>query len=265
MSLSGVLWVAPKCTSSALRALFLLLRWRLKLYCKVPHSTCHCRSNQDPPAVFCLLDALSVPGVNCVSSKDALWRYNPRNTVNHSNLTPVLGSCNHRRDILILYWLIAESIWLSPVPPLWWFLMRYTFRWGLRSSLFVSWWKPLDSFRDSYSARLTILLLLLGHNIALYYITWYSISVLYCCLWMCKDMGCSVKVRIFSLLLLPLLSLLMKWHSRNILVAHATRYEMWSKLDWRPVWTAVQPSDLTYKALWSFSLGYLEFNISAFF
>lgn len=80
-----------------------------------------------------------------------------------------------------------------------------------------------------------------------------------------RTSGAQLKFTSFLHCCVRLLSLLMKWHSRNILVAYATHYEMCWKLDWHPVWRALWPSDLTYKALWSFSLGYLEFNISAFF
>lgn len=100
---------------------------------------------------------LFVPGINWVAIEDALWRCSSK-TVDDSNETLILGFYNCRRDILFLCQLIPESIGFTPVSPLGYFLTRSTFKLGLRESLFVSWWKPLDSFRESYSACLTLLL-----------------------------------------------------------------------------------------------------------
>lgn len=205
---------------------------------------------------------LFVPGINRVASEDALWRCSSR-TVDDSNGTPILGFCNCRRDILVLCQLIPESIEFTAVPPHGCFLTRSTFRLGLHDSLFVSWWKPLDSFRESYSACLTLLLL-------------WSITLLYaifCCIIFgpyiavcrcARTLGTQLKSVPFLHCFSPLLSLLMKSYSMKIWATRATLYKMCQKLGWHPVWTAVWPTDLPYKALWSFSLGYLEFNLSAF-
>lgn len=59
------------CCPIATSTLKAMLRWSLNLYSKLPCSTHHCRGRQDPLAVFCVLDVLSVPGIHFISKWSA--------------------------------------------------------------------------------------------------------------------------------------------------------------------------------------------------
>lgn len=205
--------------------------------------------------LVCILNTPSVCGINWVASKDALWRYSSRRV---DDGTLVLGFRNNRRETLFFCQLIPESIGFSPVPLHQWFFTRSTFRWWLCDSLFASWWKHLQCFRDSYSAHQIILLLF--WSITLLYKTYHCVTFgFFMAAWRC------VRILVAQLKPLPLLHcfshillLIMNSYSMNILVGCATLYEMCQNLDWHPVYRAIRTTDLTYKTLWSFSLATLS-------